>query len=246
MTRDVVGLGGAVNKLGWILLIVVIIAIIGFWKRPKTALTAIAPKQCLFHIDDNWSLSFQEAIIRSITNSYDSNKNPDDVISKMTSEYPEISTVQAQICSSDKICFHVEASQPVFLLNDTHVVVATGHISCKDDFASEIQTTLPSVYTEQLDDTVRIVRFVQQLSPEISSCHILNWKSADTIILSHRDIANMQCIACLDRVPYSLDVQRCHQLYQDFLASLPAKKTKKKMMEYDIRFKNQIIVRPGG
>lgn len=234
------------NKLGWILFIVTVIAIIGFWKRPKSALVTIAPKQCMFHVDDHWSLSFQESIIRSITNSYESSKNPDDVISKMTTEFPAIDSVQAQICSSDKICFHVDGLQPVFLLNDIHVVVASGHVSSKTDFAPEVQAALPCLASQSLDDVADMVHFVQQLPSEITRPYTMLWRNPDTIILSARDATNMQCVTCTSRVPVAADVQRCHELYQELLASMPTKKSKKKMMEYDIRFKNQIIVRSGG
>lgn len=248
------------NKLGWILFIVAVVAIISFWKRPKTALVTIAPKQCMFHVDDNWSRSFQEAIIHSITDCYESSKNPDTVISKMTTDFPEIGSVQAQVCSSDKICFHVDGVQPVFLLNDMHVVGTTGHMSNKDDFSEEVRCTLPSLVSQQLDELPQMVHFVQKLSPEITSSHTMTWQSVDTIVLSSRDIPEMQCVTCTSRVPLAADVQRCHELYQELLASQKTKKTLssgltrgssnknalKHMMVYDIRFKNQIIVRPGG
>lgn len=234
------------NKLGWALFIVVIVVVIGFWKRPKASLVTIAPKQCMFHIDDNWSLTFQEAIIHSITQLYESSKNPDTVIDKMTTDFPAIGSVQAQVCSSDKICFHVDGLQPVFLLNGTHVVTSTGRMSNKKDFSQEIQDALPNLVSQRLDELPQMVGFMQELPSEITSQHSVIWQNMDMIILSHRDTPQMQCITCATRVPLAQDVQQCHELYRELLASRSKSKSKKNMMVYDIRFKNQIIVRPGG
>lgn len=234
------------NKVGWILLIVVMVAVTCFWKRQRAGLTVIAPRQCLFNVDDNWSLSFQEAIIRSITTSYEALKNPDAVISKITDQFPEINSVQAQICSADKICFYVEAARPVFILNDTYVVGSTGHLSPKDDFAPEVQSSLARVRSQQDGDIPAMIAFVAQLPPEIVSSYEIDWIDSNSIILIPQSMGTMRCLACTDNIPSIENMKRCHDLHEDFLRSGPVTKKKKKIMEYDIRFKNQIIVRSGG
>jgi hypothetical protein len=243
-----------VNKLGFMLLVVIVVVCIMLWKRPKASLATIAPAQCVFQVDEHWSPGFQASIIASIKNSYETSKNPDLVITKTTTDYPAVESIQAQICSADKICFYIESIQPVFMLNNSHVVGVGGVVSSKDEFCEQVQQELPKVFAhinlkniesnaQQLSD---MVHFIEQLSPVITQEHDVDWRNGDDVILQPHLLSNMHCVTRMGKIPLVEDVASCHKLHQLQLASKSKKKSKQSIMEYDIRFKNQIIVRSGG
>lgn len=235
------------NKLGFILLIVVIVAVIVVYKWPtQYPLVTIAPQQCVFQVYEHWSPTFQASIIAAIKDWYATSKSADFVIEKMTANFPEVGSVQAQICSADKICFYIDGVQPIFLLNNQQIIGSTGTVSKQDDFSLVVQQELPKVFSDSTDEYPEMVRFIQQLEPTITTCHDVTWKNRHEIILQPRGTQGMRCIARDGKVPLFEDIQRCHGLYETHIASLPKKKAKQIIMEYDIRFKNQIIVKTGG
>lgn len=235
------------NKLGFILLIVVIVVVVAMYKWPtQHPLVTIAPQQCVFQLYEHWSPTFQASIITAIKDWYATSKNADFVIEKMTADFPEVGAVQAQICSADKICFYIDGVQPVFVLNNSQIISVTGSISDQDDFALALRQELPRVFSDSTSEYLEMVRFVQRLEPAVSSSCDLNWKNRYEIIVQPRETLGMRCIVRDEKIPTLHDIQLCHGLYDAYIATLSKKKAKQIIMEYDIRFKNQIIVKTGG
>src|SRR3990167_8813211 len=69
--------------------------------------------------------------------------------------------MKVQICQSDKICFYVEAPEPVFLLNGQEVVCENATAAKKDHFDSEVVQKLVAVICKKVDQLQTMVDFFQ-------------------------------------------------------------------------------------
>lgn len=220
-----------------------------FWykKYRQTPLLNIAPQQCVFHMQDYWSKSFQDVIATSVKEWYSSTSNINFVIEQMAQTYPEVGAVQAQICSADKICFFLEGHDLSFVLNNQDVVNNSGVISPSCSFAPETIQDLPHVFSSGDYDLLEIIRFVRSVSSCVAKSHDLYWHSATEVAIRPREKGNMQCLTRVG-VGMSDDAMlQCCKLHEQQIAIAPKKKLKQTLLwEYDIRFKNQIILRTGG
>lgn len=235
------------NKLGFILLIVVFVIIVVVYKRSKSCLVTIAPQQCVFYVYENWSTQFQESIISATKQFYTSTRDADVVIEKVIQDFPEIGSIQAQVCSSDKICFFIEGINPVFLFNNKYVVNGNGMLSAQNSFLDSVQDELPKVFSDNNNDVAKMVFFVQQIPPAVTQSHDITWISNHEVIMQPRDRNDVCCITTNKNIPQWDDMQRCYALHDAHKQTMPRKKSKQSVvMEYDLRFKNQIIVRTRG
>src|SRR3990167_10903111 len=107
-----------------LLLVIFCIVALGYWgwKKSDTSMTVVLPEKSVFFIDQDLSKTFKKNIEKSIQKSYSQSKNPAQVIEQATAKFREISSMKVQICQSDKICFYVDAPEPIFLLNDELVI----------------------------------------------------------------------------------------------------------------------------
>lgn len=218
------------------------IAIVGFWmwKKSKTSMTVVLPEKSVFFIDQDFSTEFKKNIENSIASAYSLSKNPQKVIDQATAEFHEISSMKVQICQSDKICFYVDASDPIFLLNNEFVVCGNGVKTFKDNFSPEIVQSLIQVICKNENNLKKIITFVTALPEKFKQEFLIEWLDQDNILLQPKDGKDCVLQVNADAVPSLSDLESCQKIAQMTAAK---SKTKKKRMVYDVRFKNQIIVR---
>ncbi len=234
------------NKLGWILFVGAVVGGIWMLRKHRQSMGAIAPTQCVFHMDRKWSKSFQNTLQKSIQSWYEGSKNPDQVIEQTITDFPLVDVVHAQICSADKICFSIDGLKPVFVINDQSVVSSTGVVSDKSVFSDELCTQLPHVTAQSMDQLQSMIPFFETLDPAVWQNYQITWHCKDTIACVSKQYPSMRCILSVYDVPTAKTMQTCVDLYQDHCAKVSKKKNKQQGMEYDVRFRNQIIVRAGG
>ena len=199
-------------------------------------MTVVLPEKSVFFIDQDLSKTFKKNIEKSIQKSYSQSKNPAQVIEQATAKYPEISSMKVQICQSDKICFYVEAPEPVFLLNGQEVVCENATAAKKDHFDSEVVQKLVAVICKKVDQLQTMVDFVQVLPEKFKQEFLIEWGNDQDILLQPKDGKDCILQASIQTVPSLQDLTYCQVIGS-------TSKTKKKRMVYDLRFKNQIIVR---
>lgn len=205
----------------------------------------MVPQQCSCSLDSMLSADHQKKITESIQQLHQVSKNPHEIITKIVQDFPEIKDMQAEICSADKICFNAQAVQPVFLLNDD-LVVSDVYTTFKQE-SLDIKTLnlLPKIYSQENDQCKDMALFIRQLPHEIAKSYKMSWSDKDHIFFKHQKHANMVCLVSDSLIP-SVDIfENCCELYDEFLKK-SFKKNNKTMVQYDIRFKDQIIVKSGG
>lgn len=237
------------NRLGFMLLLFVMFlgALLWYKKYQQKPLLSIAPQQCVFHMQDHWSKTFQDAIAASIKQWYTSTSNVDFVIKQMVEQYPEVESIHAQICSADKICFYLEGRGLAFVLNDQDVVNASGALSPCSSFDAKMIQDLPRVFVTGEVDPALLLDFVGSVSSSVAKTHNLYWNDPTSIAVRPKDGTKMQCLTRVGVGVTDENIQRCCTLHEEQLATTPKRKQKQiALWEYDIRFKNQIILRTGG
>lgn len=259
-------------KKAYVLIIFCMVVVgLWMWKKSKTSMTVVFPEKSVFFIDQDLSSDFKKNIENSIQSAYSLSKNPQEVIDQATAQFPEISSMKVQICQSDKICFYVDACDPVFLLNHEFVVCGNGTKSLKDNFSLDIVQSLVQVSCSKglrfpasngndidknndqelqgfgfpigvgNDNCVNaIIDFVVALPEKFKQEFLIEWVDQDNITLQPKDGKNCILHVSAQAVPSLSDLQACQKIAQE---AQTKSKTKKKRMVYDVRFKNQIIVR---
>lgn len=203
-------------------------------------MAVVLPEKSAFFIDQDLSSDFKKNIENSIQAAYSLSKNPQEVMDQATAQFSEIASMKVQICQSDKICFYVDACDPVFLLNNEFVVCGNGTKTVKNNFSLAIVQALVQVSCEHENNLKLMIDFVTALPEKFKQEFLIEWVDQDNITLQPKDGKNCILHVSAQAVPSLSDLQACQKIAQ---ASQTKSKTKKKRMVYDVRFKNQIIVR---
>jgi hypothetical protein len=214
--------------------------------KSSKPLSSLSTTQCVCEVDGSWSPEFQKKIVNIVKDTYKKINNPQEVIEKTVEEFKEINCMKAEICGADTICFHAQGLRPVFVLDDSKIVADDGSIFEKENFDQMIVDLLPTMSAKKTDQVVAMVHFIQAMPHELLRQYAINWHDKNYIILQSKKYEGMKCLVSDFLIPTEKILKECMLLYEFALAKLPKKKQKNHMVEYDIRFKNQIIVRSGG
>jgi len=236
-----------VNRLGLSIIILAVIALgIKVFMKINKPLSSFKTMQTLFDVDTNWSSDFQKKIVDIIKDDYKNSNDPEAIIQKLVQEFKEIHDMKAEICGVDTICFHMYGFKPVFILGGTKVVVSNGSILEKKNFDQDMVDGLPSISSQKNDQVISMIYFIQSMPNEILQNYVIDWVDKNYIILQSKKHEGMRCLLSDILIPKEKTFEECSLLYDASLQKLPKKKQNKHMVEYDIRFRNQIIVRSGG
>lgn len=200
-------------------------------------MTVVLPEKSVFFIDQDLSNSFKKNIEESIQKSYENSKNPQDVMNFATEKFPEISSMKIQICQADKICFYVDVLEPVFLLNNQFVVCDHGTLVEKDHFVCNVVQSLVQISCKKNENFQDMVHFVRSLPNTFKQEFLIEWNSDSNILLLPQN--NKDCVLQCSKgnVLNVQDLITCRSIQAN------QKLKNKKRVVYDVRFKNQIIVR---
>lgn len=218
------------------------IVLLGFWvwKQSKPGMIVVLPEKSVFFIDQNLSTIFRNSIENSIQKAYQVSRNSHEVMDQATAKFPEISSMKVQICQSDKICFYVNAAEPIFLLNHEFVVCDKGTKVVSSHFSDDVIKNLVQVIGTKSENLQMMVDFVIALPEKFKQEFVLEWGSETDILLLPKDGKNCILQCNTESVPSLRDLTLCQSIGQ---AATNKSKTNKKRVMYDVRFKNQIIVR---
>ena len=232
--------GGTVKK--FFLVMVVFIVALFLWKSKthKNSAIIMLPEKTVFFIDDGLSNIFKKDLIRVIDLLYSDLKNPEAVIKETNNQFAEIASMTVQICQSDKICFYLDAAPAVFLLNDNLVVCENGATVAKNHFKSEILQTLIPVVSQHCINIPLMIQFIKKLPNLFKAEFCIFYEDVNNVLLISKNDKSFALQLTLDEQVTEKDLVDC----QAIGLQLPKKmKAKKKQVVYDLRFKNQIIVR---
>ncbi len=232
--------GGTVKKL-FLVMVVLVIALF-LWKvaKHKKSVITILPEKTVFFIDDDLSNIFKKDLIRVIELLYSDLKNPEAVIQETNNQFREIASMSVQICQSDKICFYLDAAPALFLLNDNLVVCENGASVTKNHFKSEILQNLIPVISQNFIDIPLMIQFVKNLPNLFKTEFYIFYEDVNNLLLIPRNDKNFALQFTIDGQVTEQDLRSCRSIDLGLSKKF---KAKKKQVVYDLRFKNQIIVR---
>lgn len=229
------------------ILIIVCLALTFFvWKKYKTPLPTIQPKQCMFQLDEAWSPLFQTSIIQMISTAYAQHHNPAIALEQMLQKFPEINTAHTQICNADQICFYAQGHQAISVVNDQTVITSNGACTNKDYFNEYLVKDLAKISSSTDIQPSQMVTFLKTIPHAIALDHDIVWDNQYHIQLQPHDVNDMVYITTMDTPLTSQHLDVCKKIHHQIPAQSIRKRKQKIVKEYDVRFKNQIIVRLRG
>lgn len=235
------------NRLGWIIILGILVVVgIKVFIQPIKNLSNIVSKQCSCSLDTVLSPDHQKKIIQSIQELHQTIKNPSEIIQHAVQEFPELKSMQAEICSEDTVCFHGQAVQPVFILNDQLAISDTKVSFKKENLDQDVIDFLPKLYSQNHDQYDDMVVFVQQIPQELTKTCTISWLDKNQIVFKPHNNQDINLIVSSSLIPTMELFKNCYELHDQNSKKVFKKKNNKIMVEYDIRFRNQIIVKSGG
>lgn len=235
------------NRLGLAIILLILTGlVIKFWMKSDKGLSSLAKPKCVCDIDSNWSPEYQKKIADIIKDNYKKNNNTQNLIKQTVEEFKEINAMKAEICGIDSICFHAHGLNPIFILDENRVVVDDGSIFERKNFDQAVTESLPKITALKTDQVIQMVHFIELMPKDIINQYGIDWHDKNHIVLQSKKHEGMKCLVSNILIPSEKTFKECSLLYLLDFEKLPKKKQKKHMVEYDIRFKNQIIVRSGG
>lgn len=237
---------------GTLSLIVFIVTVIGFLlvKKWSPHIQKILPEQSIFFIEPSCSDDFKKMLKDSIGSQYKEFKDPGAVVHLVSQQFPVVSSVKVHICKTDKICFSVDLQKPLFVLGTQQVVCDNFSIVSVESFNARLVQQLPVITYERnclsIDDrlVVRIVHFFKRLPSCVTSGFDMHMISLDEIILREKNRPNVSYVVSADDNVTLKKLAQCLEIQDAATSLVGAKKAyKKKNVTYDLRFKNQIVVR---
>ncbi len=152
----------------------IVIGIFAFFKPWRTPdMTIIYPDNCVFVIDPFFSRTMQLEIKDFIDAAYKKSKSPANLLPKIESHFPAIKSVIIDMSSLTKenkkaLNFTIQAYQPIFLLNDEHVICENGTMLSKAVFSQAELAKLENISFEGGAPTPkninRLMTFFESLS----------------------------------------------------------------------------------
>lgn len=250
------------------------------WRTPD--MTIVYPDNCVFVIDHSFSRSMQIEIKNFIDNAYKKNKSPSNLLPKIESHFPAIKSVVIDMsslvsssaatsaCVSTGSCpkedaskalnFTIQAYQPVFLLNDEHVVCQHGKMFSKATFAQDQLAKLENISFDGAPTPKKVdllMTFFESLmnSSDVSSAgkdsilkdFSVRWIDKHAIWLDSKQGQDLSLLVGYNIVPTQRDVMQCRKL-RGQIADKPCKdkrgKPCKNNMRWvcDLRFDQQIVL----
>lgn len=221
---------------------VIIMIGIGIWyylKQSSKDVSRVLPDATVFFIDSNCSDTSKQSMTDCMQSAYEQSKNPEQVISTINHKFPEISEMKVQICQSDKICFYVDLSKPIFLWNEQFVICDNHVLVEKTKFMPAVLQDLITISGDKNSDHALLIIFVKNLPSIVVKNFSIEFKNDHELILVAKHRSDYSLVMCVDQ-----KISDAKILEIEFIVDQHKQlKTKKKRYICDIRFKNQIIIR---
>ena len=242
------------------------IGFLWFYKGHRPDMTIVYPDNCVFVIDRLFSRSMQLEIKDFIDASYKKSKNPSNLLPKIESHFPAIKSVVIDMQNPDALNFSIQKYQPMFLINDEHVICQHEKMFNKEVFAQDELTKLENISFDGVPTpkhVERLTRFflsLTQASHEATPGKLaetgailkdfsVRWVDKHAIWLDQKQDKgqDLSLLVGYDTVPTMQDVAQC----RDLRGQIPDKPCKDKRGRplknnttwvCDLRFDQQIVL----
>lgn len=237
-----------------ILAIALGIGLIFLFKWQKPDMTVVYPDNCTFVIDRFFSRSMKLEIKDFIDKAYKKNKTPSNLLPRIESHFPSIKSVVIDMQNPEILNFSIQSYQPIFLLNDEHVVCQHGKMLEKKIFASNELSKLENISFDEAPvpkKVDRLVSFFNSLTDPILKDFSVRWVDKHAIWLDQKEgsgrVKDLSLLVGYDFVPNQRDVMQCRNL-RGQVSGKPSKDKRGRPLKNnmtwvcDLRFDQQIVL----
>lgn len=228
------------------------------WHTPD--MTIVYPDNCVFVIDPFLSRSMQLEIKGFIDEAYKKSKSPSNLLPKIESNFPAVKSVIIDMQNPEQLHFSIQTYQPLFLLNDEHVICQQGKMFSKATFDQKELDTLENIMFEGVPtpkNVDRLTTFFESLidvhdaafvnSGSILKDFSVRWINKHSIWLDQKQGQDLSLLVGYNVVPNQHDIKQCRNL-RGQISDKPCKdkrgKPCKNNMTWvcDLRFDQQIVL----
>jgi|SRR3989339_491583 len=223
-------------------------------RRPD--MTIVYPDNCAFVIDHIFSQPMQLEIKDFIDQAYKKSKNPKNLLPKIESHFPAIKSIVIDMSSLEKedslkvLKFTIQAYQPIFLLNDEHVICEQSKMLSKATFDPKELKKLENISFEGAPipkSMHHLMTFFESLKYPILQDFSVRWIDKHAIWLDQKTGKDLSLLVGYDFVPSKHDVAQCRNL-RGQIVDKPCKDKRGKPCKNnsswvcDLRFDQQIVL----
>lgn len=218
------------------------------WHTPD--MTIVYPDHCIFTVDKLFSKSMQLEIKKFIDDAYKKNKIPSHLLPRIESHFPEIKSVIIDMQNPDALNFAIQTYQPIFLLNDEHVICQFGKLFGKNIFSQDSLAQLENISFDGVatpKNIERLMNFFEVLIDPILKDFTIRWIDKHAIWLDQKQGPDLSLLVGYEYVPTLQDIAQCRNL-RGQIVDKPCKDKRGKPCKNrvtwvcDLRFDRQIIL----
>ena len=218
------------------------------WRTPD--MTIVYPDNCVFVIDPFLSRSMQLEIKGFIDEAYKKSKSPSNLLPKIESNFPAIKSVIIDMQNPEQLNFSIQTYQPIFLLNDEHVICQQGKMFSKATFAQSELDKLQNISFEGAPtpkSVGRLMTFFESLTDPILQDFSVRWIDKHAIWLDQKEGQDLSLLVGYNVVPNQHDIMQCRNL-RGQISDKPCKDKRGKPCKNnttwvcDLRFDQQIVL----
>lgn len=237
-----------------IIAIAIGVCFLWFFKWHTPDMTIVYPDNCVFVIDRLFSRSMQLEIKAFIDAGYKKSKSPSNLLPKIEAHFPAIKSVVIDMQNPEFLNFSIQSYQPIFLLNDEHVICQYGKMFAKSIFSQEKLAQLENISFDGVPvpkNVDRLIRFFESLIDPILQDFSVRWIDKHAIWLDQKQgngrEQDLSLLVGYDTVPTNSDVVRCRNL-RGQISDKPCKDKRGRPCKNnttwvcDLRFDQQIVL----
>lgn len=234
-----------------IVVIAIVIALFWFFRWRTPDMTVVYPDNCTFVIDRFFSRSMQLEIKDFIDKAYKKQKSPSHLLPKIESHFSAVKSVVIDMQNPEYLNFSIQAYQPIFLINNEHVVCQYGKMFDKAIFAHNELEKLENVSFDTAPTSKSIdlfmIFFNSLMDVSILKDFSIRWIDKHAIWLDQKQGQQLSLLIGYHVVPTQSDIMQCRNL-RGQISDRPCKDKRgrpcKNNMTWvcDLRFDQQIIL----
>ena len=161
-----------------------------------------------------------------------------EIVSTVKEKYEYIALIDAHVQPGRTIIVQIEAHEPTFVANDTHVICNNNMCYNAAVFTPDAYKYCPYIYLSDIHNPLQssLCKTLPLINPSIHDQFIFEWESEHAIWLHSKENSSLSLLACAENIPTMEDIINSHK---DIINS---KKYSKEQNIIDVRFSNQLIL----
>jgi hypothetical protein len=172
--------------------------------------------------------------------------SPEALCMALKNQFPTIKDIVCQHKQYKKIVLTMHACKPLFLLNDSQVLLENGIVEKKFWFSDESLQSLYNITNKVAELRSRChdasIHWLEENSDSVFEYFKVELIDPTTIVLSDKQAVDFQ-VFCNEQTKVSQEIfKTCFSLKDELKKTVPQKKGQQQSWIADLRFNNQIIL----